>query len=154
MLPSGSHATESSMKHLLDVVLCIVCAVEKGIFCRFADRSSSSGRNREVLIWGSTFKESLRPLAVDIEATSVLPLASSWSMIGFTTFIIRNHEGSNFFCHSSRSLIALSTQSLIQMYLNLFSLTTLSWFPDCFPSIFFLTLSNWKMAACSLLTST
>ena len=73
----------------------------------------------EVLILGSSFEESLSFLAMRIEPTCVSsPSANSWSINGLATFIVKNEDGSNIFCHASKSWIALFKHSLIRSYFH------------------------------------
>jgi hypothetical protein len=58
----------------------------------------------EVLILGSSFKESLSFFAMRIEPTCVSsPSANSWSINGLATFIVKNEDRSNIFYHASKS---------------------------------------------------
>jgi hypothetical protein len=76
-----------------------------------------SGRKMEVLVLGSSFKESLSFLVMRIELTCISsPPADSWSINGLATFI-ESEDGSNIFCHVSKSWIALFKHSLIGTYL-------------------------------------
>src|SRR5271170_962758 len=56
-----------------------------------------------------------------IEPTRVSsPSANSWSINGLATFIVKNEDGSNIFCHASKPWIALFKHSLIRTYFLFF----------------------------------